>query len=178
MLSLSINTFCSLLNDYLKRSFRLNENIVSLQPLYETNKTQPTNKIHLFLTNIERETGGGLKFNQQAISESHYKRGNPSWQLNLYILLAAVFSEKQYEESLQLLSGALFFLQNNNQFTLPQTNTTLAIEPINLSFHELSNLWGICGGAYYPSILLKIRTLNINSNEIKQIERTLQSVES
>lgn len=150
---------------------------MSLQPLSENNKTQPTNKIHLFLVNIERETAGGLKFSQQAVSDSYHRKGSPTWQLNLYVALAAVFSEKQYEESLQLLSGVLSFLQNNNQFSLPQEDIRLAVEPVNLSFHELSNLWGICGGTYYPSIICKIRTLNIDANEIKQMERAVNNEE-
>ena len=168
MISVTLSTFASLLSEHLKLSFNLNESIVCVQSLQEANKTT-TNKIHIFLVNIERETSGGLKFNQQAISNTHYKKSLPAWQLNLYVVLAAAFSEKQYEESLQLISEMLLFLQSNNQFTLPQTNISLTTEPVNLSIQELSNLWSIFGGTYYPSILCKIRMLNINSNDIKQL---------
>lgn len=178
MLSLSITMFSSLLADHLKRAFKLDESIVSLQPLTEQNKAQPSNKIHLFLVNVERETSGGISFNQQALPGGYYKSGAPSWQLNLYIMLAAVFQEKQYEEALRLLSGTLSFLQSNNQFPLPGSPVKLAVEPVNMSFNELSNLWSICGGTYYPSIVCKIRTLNIDEAEIKRMGRIVSGPES
>ncbi len=178
MLSLSIITFSSLLEDYLRRVFKLDENIVSLQPLSESVKNQPPNKIHLFVVNIERETAGGIRFGRQAVSGNYTGSGSPAWQLNLYVVLAAVFSHKQYEESLRLFSGVLSFLQSNDHFTLPDSGIGLAVEPVNLSIQELSNMWSICGGAYYPSVVCKIRTLNIDTGEIKRMERNISGVET
>ena len=166
MVDLAISTFSTLLSDYLKRTFMLNEDIVHLMSLMNQEKVIPSNKVHVFLTNIERETGGGIKFGQQK-SGDYYKTGGPSWQLNLYLMIAAVFNEKQYEESLSVISGVAMFLQSNNSFLIKNTTVNVNIEPVNLSFGELSNLWSICGNMYYPSLLCKLRTLNIDSNEIK-----------
>lgn len=157
------------LSNYLRLSFKLSGDIVSLYPLAATGQSAPTNKVHLSLVNLERETAAGVRFNHQSVAGNQYKQTAPQWRLNVYVMIAAVFSEKRYEESLQLLSGVLFFLQANNSFSVPKTNTVLSIEPVNLSFHELSNLWGICGGTYYPSVLCKIRVLNIDNDEIKNI---------
>ncbi|MDR2084107.1 MAG: DUF4255 domain-containing protein [Bacteroidales bacterium] len=173
MINLAVTTFSSLLSDYLKKVFKLNEDIVTIVPLINQEKTIPSNKIHIFLTNIERETGSGIKFGQQK-SGNYYKSGGPSWQLNLYLMIAAVFNEKQYEESLTIMSGVTMFLQSNNSFLITNTVTNINVEPVNLSFSELSNLWSICGNMYYPSLLCKLRTLNIDSEEIKHFGRIIK----
>jgi hypothetical protein len=157
------------MGDYLQRAFRLNEEIVLLQPPASGSPSSPSNRLHLFFANIERETAGGIAFNRQGVSGGHFQSAMPALQLNVYVMIAAVFGEKQYSEGLQLLSGAAAFLQANNQFTLPGTDTPVYVEPVNLSFSELSNLWGIYGSQYYPSLLCKLRNITIDANEIKQI---------
>lgn len=162
-----------LLSDFLKRTFTLNDDIICIQPLVNNGQANVLNKIYLTLVNVERETGHGIQFSQNNISNSHSQRGAPSWKINFYVLFSAVFSEKQYEESIQILSAVLTYLQSNNTITLPQSSGSFAIEPVNLSFNELSNLWSILGGNYYPSVLCKIRTLNIDSGEIKQLQKVI-----
>lgn len=169
MLYSGIIAFSSRLSEYLRYSFRLNEDIVSLHPLLNPGSMTPENKVYVSLVNIERDTTAGLQFVNQHVSGNSYKRGAPAWQLNVYVVIAAVFKEKQYEDSLSVLSGITSFLQSNNQFVIPQTDHVLIVEPVNVSFHELSNLWGILGGTYYPSIVCKLRNLSINSDEIKGI---------
>jgi hypothetical protein len=175
MLSKALTALATQMDNYLKRAFRLNEEIVSLQPPTSASQSSPGNRLHLFLANIERETAGGITFNRQTISGEHFQSAMPAWQLNVYVMLAAVFSEKQYSEGLQLLSVAAAFLQTNNQFTLPATDTQVYVEPVNLSFSELSNLWGIYGNQYYPSLLCKLRNVIIDANEIKQIGTVVKS---
>jgi hypothetical protein len=169
MLSKVLTTLAMQVDDYLRRAFRLNEEIVSLQPPASGSQSAPSNRLHLFFANIERETAGGIAFNQQVASGGHFQSAMPAWQLNVYMMLAAVFGEKQYSEGLQLLSGAAAFFQANNQFTLPETDTPVYVEPVNLSFGELSNLWSIYGNQYYPSLLCKLRNIIIDAKEIKQI---------
>jgi hypothetical protein len=60
----------------------------------------------------------------------------------------------------------VIFIQRKNSYNEQDSEIPFAIEPVNLSFHELSNLWGILGGVYYPSILCKIRALTIDEQEI------------
>jgi hypothetical protein len=177
MISLTLTTLVSLLSDYLKRSFRLNEDIVCLQPPVSADKSSPDNKIHLFLINIERETGAGIKFNQQKISDEHYQKGSPSLFLNIYLAIAAVFNEKQYEESLLLMSGIASFIQTNNLFFLPQTNMQISIEIENISFTEQSNIWSINGNKQYPAFICKLRNIVIDANEIKYIGKLINQKE-
>jgi len=162
-------SFKNALSDHLRMSFRLAEDIVLLGPFEGSEKKTAPNKIVVSLINIERETVSGLKFSYSNVSTSQYKSTKPAWLLNLYVMVGALFSEKQYEEGLQLLSGALTFIQNNNLVGLLRSDAILSIEPVNLSFSELSNLWSICGSTYYPSVLCKIRMVNVDSQEIDRV---------
>ena len=173
MVASALTNFSSLLSDYLKMAFKLNEDIVSLRPLSGNTEKSPDNKVHIFLTNVERETSAGISFNRKNIPGGNFGKTSPAWQLNLYILIACVFGEKQYEESLYFLSAITSFLQSNNSFPVPQTDGGICIDPVNLSFSELSNLWSIHGNQYYPSVLCRLRTVIIDENEIKHIGRVI-----
>ncbi|MEG2071457.1 MAG: DUF4255 domain-containing protein, partial [Bacteroidales bacterium] len=161
----SLNQLSCNLSNYLTKSYDLIDEITILQSMTDLNNSTYLNKVVVSLINIERETAAGLHFHSSA-SHSYHKQGTPSWQLNLYVLIAAVFSEKQYEESLRLISGVCYFLQTNPIFKT-SNERQIAIEPVNLSLQELSNLWNILGGKYYPSILCKMRVLTLDALEIK-----------
>lgn len=166
MIYKTLYTFRLLLNDYLKQSFGLTQDIAFLCPVKDSEKALSNNKINITLVNVERETGRGIQFKYTNTDSNHSRKTSPAWQLSIYVLISAVFSEKQYEESLQILSGILSFLQTNNLLTVQDAETPVSIEPVNLSFQELSNLWSICGGNYYPSLLCKIRVLTVDEQEI------------
>ena len=163
------------LNDYLKLSFRLTEDIVYLCSVKDAENALSANKVGISLVNVERETGRGISFSQKNIGDSYSQKTAPSWQLNLYVLISAIFSDKQYEESVKVFSGVLSFLQKNNVLIINESGQSIAIEPVNLSFQELSNLWSICGGTYFPSILCKIRVLSIDEQEITELTTTVGS---
>jgi len=166
MLYKTLLHFTQLLNDHLKLSFKLTEDIAFLCPVKESGSVLPTNRMGISLVNIERETGNGIRFRHQSSENNYSHKTSPAWHLNIYVLISAIFAEKQYTESLQLLSGTLSFLQKKNLLDMQESGLTFAIEPVNLSFHEQSNLWGILGGTYYPSILCKIRILTVDEQEI------------
>jgi len=169
MLYKVLSTFATQLSNHLRLVYRLTDEIVVLGRMGDNEKLSSTNKIVISLVNVERETASGIRFNYKSTSSSQYKKTMPEWQLSLYVLVVAAFSDKQYEEGLQILSGALLYIQNNNTMSLSDSDVTLTMDPVNLSFNELSNLWSISGGSYYPSILCKVRALNISSDEIKAI---------
>jgi len=173
MLQLTLSSFTNALSNHLKMVYGLRDDIVSLG-LLSDEKSTVSNKVIVSLINIERETASGIKFNYKSVSSNDYKKTKPGWQLNLYVVIAAVFSEKQYEEGLRLLSGSLLFMQNNNVMDLPGANTTVSLEPVNLSFSELSNLWSICGSTYYPSILCKMRVLDVNAEMIDKVVKAIK----
>lgn len=49
------------------------------------------------------------------------------------------------------------------------------LEPITISMQELSNIWSILGGHYYPSILCKARIISFDGTEIKDIKQRISS---
>ncbi len=174
MIYSTLAKFTDSLSNHLKLSFQLQDDIVLLSSLDNHESKSASNKIIVSLVNVERETSGGIRFNYQNINTNQYKKGYPPWQLNLYVLVAAIFADKQYIEGLQLLSGILEYLQSNTIIGEKDLHTSLTLEPVNLSFNELSNLWSICGSTYHPSILCKIRIINVDIHQISRIEGAIQ----
>lgn len=94
----------------------------------------------------------------------------PPLLLNLNIMLAAVFDERQYAESLSLLSDTMRFIQSVPKFTVEGADYT--IEVVNISTQDMNNVWTLLGGQYYPSVVCKIRRLSIDGGSIAAGGRT------
>lgn len=169
-----IASFNQQLNNYLKSSFRLTEDIAFASPPKDTANTFPSNRVSVSVINFEREYGGGTGYGNQRISGNQSRKTSPAWQMNLYVLIAAVFLEKQYKESLQIMSGVLAFVQKSNLLSVQGVPGNFSIEPVNMSLHELSNLWGICGGTYYPSLVCKIRLITVDEQEITDLSSIIR----
>lgn len=174
MISTILHKVSAILNDNIKLSFNLKKDIVKIQSI-DNNVTEGS--ICISLLNIERDTNSGISFNRKNLSSSHNVKGNPSWQVNLYILIAAVFPKKQYTESLTLTSEILQVLQSNHILTFDQSGIQLTMEPVNISFQELSNVWGVAGGTYHPSIVCKIKTLQVDGGSIMQLDSVINERE-
>lgn len=177
MVNKTLKTLAFSLSGYLQRKFNLQESIALPLPLGGTYINIPDNKLHVTLINIERETAAGIAINRQPLGTGRTQKGAPAWLLNLYIIISAVFQEKQYQESLDLLSAALVYLQSHPVVDITHPQASLAIEPVNLSFNELSNIWGICGGTYYPAICCKIRVLSVDGQHISEIRSNISERE-
>ncbi len=153
------------LNEYLSAFYDIPEEIVSLGMPVSSGE-EPVNKLQLFLLNLERETSMGIGSASRTDTGGRYPRYAPAWNLNLYFAVAAVFDEKRYADSLKLLSGALAFLQQSGTFRTAGGDT-FTIEPVTLSIQELTNVWSILGGTYYPSAVCKLRMLTVDGREVK-----------
>jgi len=44
---------------------------------------------------------------------------------------------------------------------------------MNVNVTELSNIWSILGGKYYPSMIWKIRMLTFDASEIESVKPTV-----
>lgn len=163
------------LNGYLKLSFKLREDIAFLSPIKDVDKVYPSNRVSVTLIGLERETSGGISFQRTAISGSAVKRTAPAWQMNVNILISVIFQDKQYEESLQMLSAVVSFIQKNNMILSQDQATSFAIDPVNLSIQELANLWGICGDSYFPSIACRLRVLTVDEQEILDMSSLMKT---
>lgn len=174
MISAILHKISTILNDNIKLSFHLKQDLVKIQSV---DKNVTEGHIAISVTNIERDTSAGISFNRKSLSTNHSSLGNPSWQVNFYILIAVVFPKKQYAESLKLVTELLRILQANHILSFDQSGVQYTMEPVNMSFQELSNIWSISGGTYYPSIICKIKTLQIDGDSILQLDTAVKERE-
>jgi len=161
----------SLLNEKLRINFKLNRNIVSVQ--------QPENLINegavsVFLVNLERDTSTGISFGNKSLAGKYTSKYRPVWEINLYVIIASVFPKKQYSDSLKIITEILRIIQENHILSFEHKGLKYSVEPVNVSFQELSNIWSVAGGNYYPSILCKIKTIKIDSNAMIKIDPNVE----
>ncbi len=106
----------------------------------------------------------------------------PPINLNLYLLFA--FKFKEYDTGLIHLSKTVERFQGKKHYSAENQSATnpmpagikrLIFDHVNLNFEELNHLWGVLGGAYFPSVLYKVRLISIQADlavderEIKEI---------
>lgn len=156
------------LNENLNNRFSQSSDLVvlsSLNNLEDENNTEMQNKLILTITNIEQE-----RLSRVSPSRSSQKPIN----VYLYLLLSSNFQHSNYEEGLKLLSSAISFFQyssvmnHSNTPDLDNNVEKLVFEMINLNIQELSQLWGVHGGRYLPSVLYKTRMVTISEDLVEQ----------
>ena len=79
-------------------------------------------------------------------------------------MLAAVYENRRYAESLSVLSETLAFIQSMPRFKTGRESCTVEVVP--MSTMDLHNIWTTMGGQYYPSVICKVRGLTIDSSSI------------
>jgi len=106
--------------------------------------------------------------------------------LNLLVMFAANVGGATYREALKLIEHTIRFFQSRSVFTPLNTpgwirgSISLTLEIENLSTTDLSNLWGVMGGRYVPSVLYRVRLIEIDGEELqaqpRRVSRTRTSV--
>ena len=163
-----LTCYAGLLDEYLGRFHRRPEGLATVGLIGNATEESP-NKMVVSLLSVERETAGGIAAPVQRTSDG-YVRTPPPLLLNLNVMLAAVFDERQYDESLSLLSDTLGFIQSTSKFEVDGTGYT--IEVVNISTQDMNNVWTLLGGQYYPSVVCKIRRLAIDTETVSGGGRT------
>jgi hypothetical protein len=96
----------------------------------------------------------------------HYQE--PPVHLNLYLLFTADFAN--YLASLLRLSQTIELFQSKRVFEagtaapgnpFPPALEKLVFDYHNLNLEQLNHLWGVLGGAYFPSAVYKVRLVRI-----------------
>ena len=176
MINSAILHLTNYLNQYLKRTFDLNEDIVALSNIVEqdgTVATNVTNKLVVCLVNIEKDSTSVNLPKRGMMPSDKAVMGYPPVHLNLYLMFAAHFSGNNYSEALKFLSHTISFFQRNPVFDHQNTPDLdrrihqLALDIENLNARDLSSLWSILSGKYLPSILYKVRMLSFAADDIK-----------
>lgn len=154
------------LNQFFSTRFSLSEEKVIISALPDTSNTNAAvqnDNLVISLINVEQE-----KIHQKNMANLDNRPVN----LYVYLLFAAGFSDNNYEEALKLLSATIGFFQQRPVFNHENTPglhpeiDKLCFEMVNLNIQELSQLWGVQGGKYYPSVVYRARLITIRDNNL------------
>lgn len=161
MINKILTTYASQLEEYLSTFHRQPEGLATVGSIGNT--SERPDKMVVCLLNVERENSSGMAGPIQRTADGYVYR-KPPLLLNLKVMLAAVYDERRYGESLSVLSDTLRFIQSAPKFEVEGSIYT--IEIVTLSTQDMNNVWTLLGGQYYPSVVCKIRQLIIDSESI------------
>jgi hypothetical protein len=174
MINAAVSHIANQLNQFLKRSFDLNEDVVVMSNILEQDGTLApniNNKLVVFLVNIEKETTSSRQADYCGFERS--ASTYPPVFLNLYVMVAGNFSGSNYSEALKFVSNTVSFFQRQPVFDhtvtpdLDKRINKLILDIENLNIQDLSSLWGVLSGKYQPSILYKVRMVSFDSGDIR-----------
>lgn len=164
------------LNEYLGSYYDMPEGMVELGVVGGNGGEGIANKMVVSLLNLEKEGAMGATHVYRSGESDKMMQGAPAWYLNVFFVVAAVFDEKRYGESLKMLSASIGFLQQNVLLVV-NGKQKFTIEPVSMNIQELTNLWSILGGHYYPSVVCKIRMLTFDNHEAKRVITRIKGLE-
>jgi len=127
--------------------------------------------ICITLVNIEEESSRKSQNAYQKKGNGVHQKINPEIELNVMLLISAHFAK--YKESLKAISHVLSFFQSRSLFDrnrYPEMDASLNKLIFNLqtmTFEQMNHLWGAIGAKYVPSVLYKMRALEVQEAEIK-----------
>lgn len=183
MLESAMKAITMQLNRYMHKRFDLDEDAVVLSTPYESDgnvAAKVNNKLVVFLVNLNKDTlpnSTGMLSSSSSISSS-FTSAKPLY-LNLYVIIGACFDAARYQQSLNYLSHAIGCFQQHpviDGHTYPELSKNiqkLILDIENVGLNDLSNMWGILGGTYLPSVLYKVRMVVVASDNI--IEREVSA---
>lgn len=154
------------LNDFFQHRFDSAEDKVVMANIVNQDGTiaiEGENKVVVTLINVERDGSNQMAGNGGP---------NPPVHINLYVLFGAYFNNNNYVEALKFISGVIGFFQGKNTFNhhntpmYPSEASQVRMEIVNIDFRELSNLWASLGAKYIPSVIYRMRTLNMDEDII------------
>ncbi|MGH6784321.1 MAG: DUF4255 domain-containing protein, partial [Sphingomicrobium sp.] len=157
--------------DYIRRELRdylgVDDTEVIIDNAHVLKDAANSKGAYISIVNVKEETA--LKNGEHYVRENNQVRyKEPPVYLNLYLLLSFEFDD--YGQSLLRLSQAVELFQSKRVFSaendtpanqFPATLEKLVFDFVNLNFEELNHLWGVLGGAYYPSVLYKVRLVKV-----------------
>lgn len=155
-----INTVKNVINDYFQNRYNvLGEKVIVsnlVNPDGSVAVTEP-DTIVMTVVNIEQETA----------SAKGRVTSKGVLNLNIYVLFSASFTELNYLDGLQYLSGVFAFFNANkglNRSNTPDMDPgidKITFEIIKQDVQQTSYLWGSMGAKYLPSVLYKLRMVTI-----------------
>lgn len=139
------------------------------------------NSLVLSVINIQEDRITKAQGHQLETINGQQVKLNPEIKLNVFVLFTANF--KKYNESLKFLSYLISFFQSKNVFDAknsPGLNTgieKLITDLYTISFEQQNNLWGSLGAKYMPSVVYKIRLINVQERKAVRTSETITAFE-
>lgn len=170
------------MNEYFRNKLKINEDKVVLSGIVSQDGSiaiQGENKIVVTLINIERETA--YQVGQRSLS-GLVANSAPSLNLNMHVLFTSYFSSNNYPEALRFLSFTIGYFQHKSVISTSNTPALdsridkLTFEIIDLDPDKLSNIWATLGAKYMPSILYKVRMLNIDESVVREYRPAISAL--
>lgn len=157
------------LNAHLRTQFSVDEDLVSLSPLTESDGKQAEaarNRLVIFMTNLAED-----RMPRNSAPDLRARADHPRGpvHLDIYFMIAAGHDAEIYGEGLKLISAALMYLQTRPLWTpantpeMPEGIAQLTMEICNLRVEETAQLWGNLGGHYVPSVMIKMRSIMLDA---------------
>ena len=187
MIDAAISHIAGQLNQYLKRSFDLNEDIVVISNILEQDGTVASNvdnKLVMFLINVEKDTTPLRPRNSHTTGLDRSVISYPPIYLNLYLMVAGHFNGNNYPEALKFLSNTISFFQRRPVFDHENTPDLdhriekLVLDIENLNIKDLSTLWSAITGKYLPSIIYKVRMVAFDSSDVRLRPPVIEEIPS
>lgn len=161
------------LDQHLVNLFSLEESIAVLNHLATQDGSAPPknqNKMVITVINLDYDTNKPFYGGRQPGSDNQVVRFNPGYTFNIDLLFTASFDD--YEESLKFLNATIGFFQSNISITrktapdLPSGVHALRFDILNSTLWEIHNLWSAIGAKYQPSVIYKVRHINVQQGKI------------
>lgn len=161
MIKRILTYYAERLDEFLSRAHRQPEGLATVGLIGGMGNERP-GKVVVSLVNLEKEACGDA--GMYSTNSGGYTGRTASLLLNMHIMLAAVYNEKRYAESLSMLSDTLAFIQSVPKFEVD--GHAYSVEVVPMSTMDLHNIWTTMGGQYFPSVICKLRGVVIDATGI------------
>ena len=184
MIDVALAIIVNRLNQQLASPETAPEDAVVLMDFADSSGPAPDaqDKIVVLVSNITEDTvTRGLP---RPVSDANLRKRDPV-NLIIQIVVAANFEPSRYSRGLQALSRAVEFFQanpvfdrNNSPDMAGKGIERLSIDMESLSVDAVSQLWGVLGGRYMPSVVYRIRTVAIDSGAVIDDQSAIRGIAS
>jgi hypothetical protein len=174
MFSAAIGHVRGRLNEHLTRANGSTEDAVVLSSVHQTDGSvapEVENTLAMFVTNFQKDDLP-LAPRHNGFATGRVAELRPPLHFNVYLMIAACHSGKRYVQGLEMLSFAVAFFQANPVFDqrnspgLDRRIDRLVLDIENLDTQSISNLWGVFGGNYLPSVLYRLRIVTVDADAL------------
>ena len=161
----------------IRRRFMLNEGSTVLSRLVDADGSTPLqnqNKLVLSLINLEQNNNQPYNNWNQVDEHNRSLVKSPPLRFDIDLMMSACFDD--YEESLKFLNAGIAFFQAAGTFepnaypTMPEGIEKLQLIIETLDHKDTHSLWSALGAKYMPSIIYKVKMIEIDVDVIRSEE--------